>query len=82
MSCNRCRKTSRTLLALLAFPNGPLAAILLLDGERSIIATCSRVLLVIYAVVYAATDTLIGLGSGTMISFEATLPAERAHSRL
>ncbi len=54
-----------------------LAAILLLDGERSIIATCSRVLLVIFAVLYPAFDALVGIGSGMMIRFATTLPASQ-----
>ena len=54
-----------------------LAAILLLEGQRGLVATCSRVLLAIFAVVYPAFDAMVGIGSGIMIRFATTLPASQ-----
>jgi len=51
-----------------------LAAMLLLDGKPGLVATCSRVLLAIFAVLYPAFDALVGIGSGMMIRFATTLP--------
>jgi hypothetical protein len=54
-----------------------LAAILLLEGESGLVATCSRVLLAIFAVVNPAFDAMVGLGSGTLVRFGAMLPVSQ-----
>ena len=54
-----------------------LAAILLLDGKLGALATCSRALLAIFAVLYPAFDAMVGIGSGMMIRFATTLPASQ-----
>jgi hypothetical protein len=65
------------ILNLPLFALAGLAAILLLAGGHSIIATSSRVLLIIFAVVYPAFDALLGIGSGIMVRFATTLPASQ-----
>ena len=54
-----------------------LAAMLLLNGMPGILATCSRVLLVIFAVLYPAFDAMVGIGSGMIIRLGATLPVSQ-----
>ncbi len=65
------------VLNLAGFALVGLAAYLLLQEERGMAATISRVALALFLPFYIGFDALIGLGTGTLVQYASSLPPDQ-----
>jgi hypothetical protein len=65
------------LLNLFLFPLMGVSAYLLVADEQNVAATVSKMAILVYVLLYAAFDALMGIGTGTLVQHASHLPSEQ-----